>query len=206
VARERSRPSGNPASPFAKKIYDLVFCPRRRSLHSTACEDKRSSATKNGGHTVNIPSTASRVYEDHVQGPDFNTAARTAQRIFEQIKLSHSFLCTGLALAFVASSMMTTPVNAVSASPAGFYVSQIPLAGTSCPQTGDFTPSDGSQGQVEFAGQGVAEDGSPGPAPGTVVNRSLSKGPALNPSKKREKRYNRHAVALRTQRDVKQGP
>src|SRR6266480_3757568 len=60
--------------------------------------------------------------------------------------------------------------------------SKIALSGTSSPQTGDFTPSDGSQGQVEFAGQGVTEDGSPGPAPGTVVNRSLSKGPGKGAS------------------------
>jgi len=77
---------------------------------------------------------------------------------------------------------MTTPVSAGSAQAAGFYTRQIPLAGTSSPQTGDFTPSDGSQGQVEFGGQGVAEDGSPGPAPGTVVNRSLSKGPGKGAS------------------------
>jgi hypothetical protein len=77
---------------------------------------------------------------------------------------------------------MTTPVGAVSASPAGFYVGKVALSGTSSPQTGDFTPSDGSQGQVEFAGQGVAEDGSPGPVPGTIVNRSLSKGPGKSAS------------------------
>src|SRR5438034_4555445 len=99
-----------------------------------------------------------------------------------RLALGGTFLCTGLALAFVASSTMTTPVGAASAQSAGFYTRQIPLAGTSSPQTGDFTPSDGSQGQVEFAGQGVTEDGSPGPAPGTVVNRSLSKGPGKGAS------------------------
>jgi len=99
-----------------------------------------------------------------------------------RLALGGTFLCTGLALAFVASSTMTTPVSAVSASPAGFYVSQIPLAGTSSPQTGDFTPSDGSQGQVEFAGQGDEPDGSPGPPPGTFVNRSLSNGPGKSAS------------------------
>src|SRR5438552_4069958 len=99
-----------------------------------------------------------------------------------RLALGGTFLCTGLALAFVASSTMTTPVSAGSAQAAGFYTRQIPLAGTSSPQSGDFTPSDGSQGQVEFAGQGVTEDGSPGPAPGTVVNRSLSKGPGKGAS------------------------
>ena len=105
-----------------------------------------------------------------------------------RLALGGTFLCTGLALAFVASSTMTTPVSAVSASPAGFYVSQIPLAGTSSPQTGDFTPSDGSQGQVEFAGQGDEPDGSPGPPPGTIVNRSLSNGPGKSASVKSGKK------------------
>src|SRR5947207_8790445 len=103
-------------------------------------------------------------------------------RPYWRLALGGTFLCTGLALAFVASSTMTTPVSAGSAQAAGFYTRQIPLAGTSSPQSGDFTPSDGSQGQVEFAGQGVTEDGSPGRAPGTVVNRSLSKGPGKGAS------------------------
>src|SRR5204862_1897856 len=74
------------------------------------------------------------------------------------------------------------------ASPARFYVSHIPLAGTSSPQTGDFTPSDGSQGQVEFAGQGDEPDGSPGPPPGTFVNRSLSNGPGKSASAQSSKK------------------
>src|SRR5436309_762967 len=93
-----------------------------------------------------------------------------------RLALGGTFLCTGLALAFVATSTMTTPVSAVSAQSSGFYTRQIPLAGTSSPQTGDFAPSDGSGIQVEFPGQGDAEDGGPGPVPGIVVNRSLSKG------------------------------
>jgi hypothetical protein len=105
----------------------------------------------------------------------FNRSKSTLS--YWRLALGGTFFCTGLALAFVASSTLTTSVSAVSAQSAGFYTRQIPLTGTSSPQTGDFTPSDGSQGQVEFAGQGVTEDGSPGPAPGTVVNRSLSKGP-----------------------------
>src|SRR5947199_9653954 len=99
-----------------------------------------------------------------------------------RLALGGTFLCTGLALAFVASSTMTTPVSAGSALSAGFYVSQIPLAGTSSPQTGEFTPSDGSPGQVEFPGQGDEPDGSPGPPPGTIVNRSLSNGPGKSAS------------------------
>jgi len=77
-----------------------------------------------------------------------------------------TLISAAAAMAFVAAS---SPAS-------GPFTSKIALGGTSSPQTGDFTPSDGSQGQVEFAGQGDAEDGSPGPVPGTVVNRSLSKG------------------------------
>jgi hypothetical protein len=93
-----------------------------------------------------------------------------------RLALGGTFLCTGLALAFVASSTITTPVKAVSVQSPGFYVGQIPLAGTSSPQTGDFVPSDGTGIEVEFPGQGVAEDGSPGPVPEFPVNRSLSRG------------------------------
>src|SRR5437762_4221146 len=88
----------------------------------------------------------------------------------------------GAILALALTANMTTSVGAAAAQSSGFYTGQIPLSGTSSPQTGDFTPSDGSQGQVEFAGQGDSEDGSPGPAPGTVVNRSLSKGPGKSAS------------------------
>jgi hypothetical protein len=68
----------------------------------------------------------------------------------------------------------------IAASPAGASsaggVSQIPLAGTSSPTTGDSPPSgDGDVTQAEFPGQVDTEDG-PGPYPGTIVNRSLSKG------------------------------
>jgi hypothetical protein len=94
-----------------------------------------------------------------------------------RLALGGTFLGTGLALAFVASSTLTTPVSAVSASPAGFYVSQIPLAGTSSPQTGEFASSgDTDVTHAEWPGQVDEPDGSPGPAPAIVVNRSLSKG------------------------------
>src|SRR6266516_1291231 len=94
-----------------------------------------------------------------------------------RLALGGTFLCTGVALAFVASSAITTPVSAVSAQPAGFYVSQIPLAGTSSAQTGYFRPSGATDvTKAEFPGQVDEPDGSPGPYPGTIVNRSLSKG------------------------------
>src|SRR5438093_12232519 len=82
-----------------------------------------------------------------------------------RLALGGTFLCTGLALAVVATSTMTTPVGAASAQSSGFYTRQITLGGTSSPQTGSFTPSDGSPMQVEFPGQGDAEDGRPGPFP-----------------------------------------
>jgi hypothetical protein len=53
---------------------------------------------------------------------------------------------------------------------------QIPIAGTTAPQTGDFTSSgDGDVTQAEFPGQ-VDTDSGPGPYPGSIVNRSLSSG------------------------------
>ncbi len=52
---------------------------------------------------------------------------------------------------------------------------QIPISGTSSPQTGDFTASgSGDVTQAEFAGQMDSEAG-PGPYQGTIVNRSLSR-------------------------------
>jgi hypothetical protein len=53
---------------------------------------------------------------------------------------------------------------------------QIPMAGTTAPQTGAFTPSGTNDlTQAEFPGQADTETG-PGPYPGTIVNRSLSTG------------------------------
>jgi hypothetical protein len=53
---------------------------------------------------------------------------------------------------------------------------QIPIAGTAVPQTGDYTPSGLNDAtQAEFPGQ-LDTDNGPGPYPGTIVNRSLSKG------------------------------
>jgi len=71
------------------------------------------------------------------------------------------------------------PITPTYAAPlaAGGTTRLIPSAGTTSPQTGDFTPS-GSGGitQAEFPGQMDEEDGGPGPYPGMIVNRSLSKG------------------------------
>jgi hypothetical protein len=67
----------------------------------------------------------------------------------------------------------------VAASPpaSGPVTSKIALRGTSSPQTGAYTPSgNGDVTEAEFPGQIDEADGSPGPYPGTIVNRSLSKG------------------------------
>src|SRR5882724_4465398 len=106
----------------------------------------------------------------------------TRNHLSSNLRIATAVTLITAAVALLMSSTMTTPVSAGSALSAGFYVSQVPLSGTSSPQTGDFTPSDGSQGQVEFAGQGDEPDGSPGPPPGTIVNRSLSNGPGKSAS------------------------
>jgi hypothetical protein len=68
----------------------------------------------------------------------------------------------------------------VAASPAGAGTTvarQIPLAGTGSPETGTYTPSgEGDVTQAEFPGQEDEEDGGPGPYPGTITDRSNSKG------------------------------
>jgi hypothetical protein len=73
-------------------------------------------------------------------------------------------------------------VTAVGSSTAGMAsnartTSQIGLAGVGSPQTGN-APSSGTSDatQAEFPGQLDEPDGSPGPYPGTIVDRSLSKG------------------------------
>jgi hypothetical protein len=59
---------------------------------------------------------------------------------------------------------------------AGPAVAQIPAAGSTAPLTGTYTPSgDGDVTRVEFPEQMDEPDG-PGPFPGTITNRSLSRG------------------------------
>jgi hypothetical protein len=83
----------------------------------------------------------------------------------------------GAILALALTANMTTSVGAAAAQSAGFYVGKVTLGGTSSLQSGDFTPSgDNDVTQVEFPGQIDEPDGSPGPFPGSPVNRSLSKG------------------------------
>ena len=68
------------------------------------------------------------------------------------------------------------PAGATSLSGSG-ATRLIPNAGTTSPQTGDYTPSsEGDLTQAEFPGQIDEPDGGPGPYPGPIVNRSLSSG------------------------------
>ena len=84
-------------------------------------------------------------------------------------------LTSVIVLALLVSALAVISVSAAPLS-AGGISRQIPIAGTSSPQTGDYTPSgDGDVTQAEFAGQLDEADG-PGPYPGTIVNRSLSNG------------------------------
>jgi len=74
--------------------------------------------------------------------------------------------------------MSTVLVSSTSAAPlaAGGTTRLIPVAGITSPQTGDYSPSgSGDVTQAEFPGQLDEADG-PGPYPGTIVDRSLSKG------------------------------
>src|SRR5436190_7907499 len=74
-----------------------------------------------------------------------------------------------LALAFLAGAFAALPAESATKS--------IALSGTGSPQTGAYAPSgDNDATGVEFFGQLDEEDGSPGPYPGIIVNRSLSQG------------------------------
>jgi hypothetical protein len=79
-------------------------------------------------------------------------------------------------IALLASSLA---IIAVFAAPAA-QGRTIALSGTSSPQTGAFSPWDGTAG-AEFPGQVDTKDG-PGPFPGSITNRSLSKGNGKGPS------------------------
>jgi hypothetical protein len=77
-------------------------------------------------------------------------------------------------------STLVILISMVGVSPAGAAggtTRQIPNGGTTSPQTGSYTPSGTNDlTQAEFPGQIDEPDGSPGPYPGTIVNRSLSSG------------------------------
>ncbi len=81
-----------------------------------------------------------------------------------------------LIVALLVSAVSVLSVSAAPLAGAG-VATQIPLSGTTSLQTGD-SPSSGSGDvtQAEFPGQGDEADGSAGPYPGVIVNRSLSQG------------------------------
>ena len=88
---------------------------------------------------------------------------------------------------FASLSTLVILISMVGVLPAGAQsgggTRQIPLAGTSSPQTGHYTPSgENDVTQAEFPGQLDEADGSPGPYPGTIVNRSLSTRPGKSVS------------------------
>jgi hypothetical protein len=85
------------------------------------------------------------------------------------------YLAAASSLVLLASAALVAPVGTALAGSQGVTRS-ITVAGTSSPVTGAFTPSGARDvTQAEFAGQ-MDEASGPGPYPGTIVNRSLSKG------------------------------
>jgi hypothetical protein len=81
-----------------------------------------------------------------------------------------------LSLALLSSALAILGVCAAPAAQAAVTRS-VALSGTSSPQTGASTPSgDADVTDAEFPGEIDEPDGSPGPYPGIIVNRSLSKG------------------------------
>src|SRR5437868_5747131 len=72
--------------------------------------------------------------------------------------------------------VLTVSIFVLSFNASTSLAQQIPIAGTTAPQTGAFTPSGTNDlTQAEFPGQADDESG-PGPYPGSIVNRSLSTG------------------------------
>ena len=95
---------------------------------------------------------------------------------------------TGMAALVLLSSLIGVFPAGASPQLAGGTTRQIPSGGTTSPQTGAYTPSGpGDVTQAEFPGQLDSAAG-PGPYPGTVIDRSLSKrsgnGASTNSGKK----------------------
>jgi hypothetical protein len=81
-----------------------------------------------------------------------------------------------LALVVASSAVVAIWIAAASAGASTAGGRQIPIAGTGSPQTGAFTPSGSTDAtSVEFPGQLDEGEGSDG-YPGTIVNRSFSRG------------------------------
>src|SRR5512138_1775941 len=82
-------------------------------------------------------------------------------------------------LAFASTLMLlVTAIGTMPAWAAAGVVTQVPISGTGSLSTGDFAPSgNGDVTQAEYPGQGDEADGSAGPYPGTIVDRSFSSHP-----------------------------
>ncbi|MET0713437.1 MAG: hypothetical protein ABWY57_00870, partial [Mycetocola sp.] len=81
-----------------------------------------------------------------------------------------------LALVVASSAVVAIWIAAASAGASTAGGRQLPIAGTGSPQTGAFTPSGSTDAtSVEFPGQLDEGEGSDG-YPGTIVNRSFSRG------------------------------
>src|SRR6266487_3106155 len=107
---------------------------------------------------------------------------------------SHKVLTSATILALLLSAIATISVSAAPLQSSSSATRQIALSGTSSPQTGDYAPSgDGDVTQAEFPGQEDEADGSPGPYPGTIVDRSLSNGTG-------------HGVSVNSGKKVKKNP
>src|SRR5512138_2705246 len=74
--------------------------------------------------------------------------------------------------------LLVTAIGTMPAWAAAGVVTQVPISGTGSLSTGDFAPSgNGDVTQAEYPGQGDEADGSAGPYPGTIVDRSFSSHP-----------------------------
>src|SRR5258706_3526729 len=74
------------------------------------------------------------------------------------------------------SALVVAPAGAAPALSSGSATRQIPISGTTSPQTGDYTPSgSGDVTQAEFPGEVDGEEGADA-YNGTIVDRSLSNG------------------------------
>ncbi len=90
------------------------------------------------------------------------------------VRLAMSFLAV---LSMVIAATVAFPTSSAHAASAiSGSTRNIPVSGTASPQTGGFTPSgNGDATQAEFPGQLDTATG-PGPYPGTIVDRSMSRG------------------------------
>src|SRR5712675_1089228 len=92
----------------------------------------------------------------------------TRNHLSSNLRIATAVTLITAAVALLMSATMTL----VSAAPQSGG-SVVRLSGTSSPQAGSYAPSgDGDVTQAEFPGQIDEADGSPGPYPGIIVDRS----------------------------------